>query len=252
MNQATPQASLNGSRLVRFLVDLSVSDVEVSHKQFTERLGQLIDLSDSVDLAAAHGKLLATTFEPAEVSVDPVIEEYVRVRTEIVHFIINSFIPGKGASWLSLPLLKAGIALEEASAYQPFLQFYATHQREMDFKVKKLRLHTRIEVSGLSAKLAQLCALDGALDDTLAIHSRQLLAGVPKLLEKRFKHLLTQHQQGLSGQVDEPQRWMQPGGWLEQFCGEMQGLLLAELEVRLQPILGLIEALNEEVDSIHE
>jgi hypothetical protein len=252
MTQTTPQASLNGSRLVRFLVDLSVSNAEVSHKHFTERLGQLIDLSDSVDLAAAHGKLLATSFQPSDVSVDKVIDEYVRVRAAIVKFIINSFILGGGSSWLSLPQSKAGITSEDMSAYQPFSQFYLTHQREMDSKVKQLRLKTRDSVSGLSAKMAQLCALDSALDDTLAIHSRQLFAEVPKLLEKRFKHLFKVHQNDLSGDEDDPQLWMQPGGWLEQFSGEMQGLLLAELDVRLQPILGLIEALNEEVGSIHE
>ena len=34
----------------------------------------------------------------------------------------------------------------------------------------------------------------------------------------------------------------------QRISREMQGLLLAEIEVRLLPVLGIIEALNEEAD----
>ena len=33
-----------------------------------------------------------------------------------------------------------------------------------------------------------------------------------------------------------------PGPWLERFRQEMRGLLLAELDLRLQPVEGLLEA----------
>ena len=39
-----------------------------------------------------------------------------------------------------------------------------------------------------------------------------------------------------------------PNQQLNKFCDEIQGLLLAELDVRLQPTLGFIEAVNEQVD----
>ena len=38
-----------------------------------------------------------------------------------------------------------------------------------------------------------------------------------------------------------------PGGGLDVFGKEMQEVLLAELEVRLQPVVGLIEAFSNEV-----
>ncbi len=66
MTQALPQVSLGSSRLVRFLTDLSVSDTQVSHRQFTERLGQLIDFSDSINLSAAHARSLDAIDEDAE------------------------------------------------------------------------------------------------------------------------------------------------------------------------------------------
>lgn len=253
MNQASTHTSLNGSRLVRFLSELSVADIEVSHKHFTERLGQLIDLSDSVALSAAHGKLSALTAIPdtdKPVSAEAVIAEFLAVREAVVQFIINSFVVGSGAGWLSLPVVKADAPVAEAPGYEPYQLFYGTHQREMAFKVKKLRSNTRATVAGQSSTLAQLVALDTAMDVTLAAHTHKLFAGVPKLLATRFQHLYQQHRQGVTERQldDDPQQWAEPGGWLGQFTAEMQGLLLAELEVRLQPVVGLIEALNEEIE----
>jgi hypothetical protein len=56
--------------------------------------------------------------------------------------------------------------------------------------------------------------------------------------------LLQTHWQTLSGnpEPDDLTPWMFPGGWLASFCGRMRELLLAELEIRLQPVLGLIES----------
>ncbi|HCB41034.1 MAG TPA: DUF3348 domain-containing protein, partial [Gammaproteobacteria bacterium] len=53
----------------------------------------------------------------------------------------------------------------------------------------------------------------------------------PRLLQRRFNLL---------------QQQAQPG-WLQQFRKDVQALLLAELDLRLQPVLGLVEALEREV-----
>jgi hypothetical protein len=39
---------------------------------------------------------------------------------------------------------------------------------------------------------------------------------------------------------------------LANFCRELQGVLLAELDLRLQPAVGLIEALSNEVSKKNE
>jgi hypothetical protein len=253
MPPSAPTA-LNGSRLVRFLSDLEIADVQVSHKHFTERLAQLIDLSDSVALSAAHDKLAlmrrdaGPAASPA-VSSEAVIAEFIRVRTAAVQFIVSTFTPGEGVSWLSLPIITSETPELERASYERYQLFYVNHQREIIFKLNKLRADTRSTVSTHSARLAQLVALDTALEATLNVHTQKLFAGVPRLLGKRFDALYQQHQQTMTDQeTDDPQMWGEPGGWLEQFNREMQGLLLAELEVRLQAILGLIEALNEEDD----
>ncbi len=251
MTQTSAPVSLNGSRLVRFLSDLDVADVEVSHKHFTERLSRLIDLADSVTLSSAHGKLadldaVAMDSNFGQIS-DSLIAEYLRVRKSIVQFIIDSFVAGTGATWLKLPTANAKATADELLAYEPYQQFYLTHQREIAFKIKRLQTTTRGAISGTSAKLTQLAALDTALDETLTAHSRKLFSSVPLLMGKRFAYLYQQYKKSDQAS-DDPQQWLQADAWLGQFYTELQDLLFAELEIRLQPVLGLIEALNEEVD----
>lgn len=250
MTHSSVHASLNGSRLVRFLADLSVSDVELSHKHFAQRLGRLIDLTDSIALSAAHGKLPVAGGQSCSqsdlISASEVLkDEFLRVRSSAVTFIAKSFIPGMEAAWLTLPVVTGDAESQGKISYEPYLRFYTTHQREIAFKVKRLRTNARQALAELSPRLAQLSALDTALEKTLAVHSRKLFLKVPVLLEKRFNTLRQQHQQALGAQDDDPHLWLRPGGWLETFYGEMQGLLLAELEERLQPVLGLIEALDD-------
>ncbi|HQV09463.1 MAG TPA: DUF3348 family protein [Thauera sp.] len=123
----------------------------------------------------------------------------------------------------------------------------------------------------LAAALRQLAALDAVLDQALAAREASLLATVPVLLGKRFAQFFEAHRRereaapdvagqaatggaaatgegapGAGASPDDPARWMQPGGWLVRFCAEMQRVLLAELDLRLMPVAGLVAALDKE------
>jgi hypothetical protein len=123
--------------------------------------------------------------------------------------------------------------------------------------VVTLRRQLQQIMSGRSATLAQLAALDNSMADTMADFSRRIFAGIPHLLAKRFYYLNQQYRQARAenaelddGQAnsvqDESSRWLKKGGWLDRFIREMQAVLLAELELRLMPVFGLIEALEVE------
>jgi hypothetical protein len=93
-----------------------------------------------------------------------------------------------------------------------------------------------------------LAALDSAFDAILGERESKLLALIPLLMEQRFGHLFQAHQQQLAHtqQADHPALWLKPGGWLARYLEELQTVLLAELDLRLQPTLGLIEALQDQ------
>jgi len=248
MNRASPPKPLSDSRLIRFLSDLSVTDVELSHRHFAERLGQLIDLSGSITLSAAHRDLSSTAVAPRAMSSSALIDEYNQVRSSINQFIADSLEPAANSCWLQLPLVDSAGASDQGADFKPYKGFYNTHQREMDFKLKKLRVTAREALSGVSPTLSQLAALDEVIDDTLAAHARRMFTGVAVLLEKRFHSLRAQR----VTEVEHNEPAASDKTWFAHFRAELQGLLLAELDLRLQPTLGLIEALNEEVARVHE
>ena len=243
MTQALPQVSLGSSRLVRFLTDLSVSDTQVSHRQFTERLGQLIDFSDSITLSEAHARTLEVDNEDASEFREGIIREFLRARSTIVQAAMRSFFPGSGPSRLKWPAAEPPPA-GPASAAAPYLKFYQQQQGDIDSKVRGLHLRTRTAIAPLSPTLARICAIDEALSDALASHSRRYVSAVGKLLEQRLELLYGHYREAVEAGAGQEAAWTQTR---EQFRRETQGLLLAEVEARLLPALGLIEALNEEI-----
>jgi hypothetical protein len=256
MTKIPPPRPLKGPRLVRFLSDLALADGEVSHQHFSERLGRLIDLPDSIALSRVHGQLVTMTSAPgpatsAAVPTESIVAEFLKVRTTLVETIVDSFTPGAGASWLSFPRVTASTPAEEMASYKRYQMFYVNQQREIALGINKLRADVRLAVCGRSARLARLVVLDTGLDEALSAPAQNLFAEVPRLLGKRFEDLYQRHQETIVDREtdDDRQLWSQPGGWLAQFAGEMQEALLAELEARLQPVLGLMEALKEEGES---
>ena len=78
------------------------------------------------------------------------------------------------------------------------------------------------------------------------MHTAKLFNVTAVLLEQRFKQLLQAYLQKTdAASRTEPHHWLISGGWLALFYQDMLELLLAELDVRLQPVVGLLEALNE-------
>lgn len=245
MTQATAPVSWNGSRLIRVLTELSGSTVTLSPKQFAGRLGQLVDLADSISISTAHGELQGQVFEPGGASRQAILDEFLRVRRSIMQSVISSCSGQAGPSRVRLPAAMADLPPDAATAYAPYAQFYVAHQRDIDPRVQRLLADTRESVAGLSPRLAQLCTLDEVIGNTLALHRRKFFGAVPRLLARRFEQGFNEHQQAQSGGQSGHVSWPD---FHRQFCAEMRGLLLAEIETRLLPVTGLIEAINTEED----
>ena len=93
--------------------------------------------------------------------------------------------------------------------------------------------HLRQTLAATSPKLAQLATLDAALDQMLGGREQRLLNNVPAFLKLRFTEL---RRQPLTAE----------NNWLATFNTELEQTLLAELDHRLQPVAGMIEAISHE------
>lgn len=227
-------------------------DVEASKQDFAERLGLWLDVFDGITLHAAHQSIKTVDEEKAS---DALLgrtfaleEEFHRVRTALVKAITSSASPASGKR-VRNPVLQPETATETDAGYAPYHQRYLDQQRHMALRIDALRAHVRQAITKVSPQLGQLATFDAVMEQMLGGREKKLLSTVPVLLERRFGHLRKTHQLGLAAvsQQDAPALWGQPGGWLDVFGKELQEVLLAELEVRLQPVVGLIEAFSNEV-----
>ncbi|MBW8315883.1 MAG: DUF3348 domain-containing protein, partial [Hydrogenophaga sp.] len=86
-------------------------------------------------------------------------------------------------------------------------------------------------------RLAQLAALDAALAQMLGGREQRLLNNVPHFLRARFTAL---RQTAAASDTPHDLRWLQG------FYTELEQTLLAELDHRLQPVVGMIESISHE------
>jgi len=254
MTQAILHNSVRGSKLVRFLSEYENSNIEVSHKNFAQRLGLLVDLSDSVTLSEslrAIPKMASkATDSLTKVGCDDLVQEFLKQRSIVLKSILKSFDFNAVFIQFKLPTPQADTSIADAINFDQYQRFYLLHQSELDFKTEKIRALVRKVISEHSLNLAQLAELDKTFSQSMVIHTRKRFSVIPKLLETRFEQLYSNYCETFkeSTTVDKPLYWINENGWLTQFYSEMQQILLAEFEVRLQPIVGLVEAYNEEIE----
>ncbi len=243
MAYGLPGTSLNSARLVRVLANLAVADVVEAKQSLAERLGQWLDFTDAMALfSALNGNAPVTKTKASDSSVQG---EFARVRTTLADSITMDGVLNPGRARIKLPTPAPNAPVESAADFSPYHRYYQAHQRDMNAAIGPLRANVRAVLASGSPALQRLAALDAVLEQALATRERNLLATLPLLLAKRFGHLYKAHQEALGDRLDldDPEMWMRPGGWLAMYCRDMQAVLLAELEVRLQPVAGLIEAL---------
>ena len=265
MARAAPRTSVNSSTLVRLLSELAVVDVEVSRQPFAERLGLWLDWTAAIPLSAALNTSIAapaaggTRTAPAPCAAAAAVaaaaaEAVARVRAELSHLIATDAVLAAGTADPRRSGLAAGVAADNGGDFSAYRRCYQAHQRVMQARTAPLRAQVREALALQSPALRKLAALDGVLDAALGSRERSLLSTVPALLERRFQHLQRAHlgAQARTEKPDAPEVAPEPppDAWLAAFGTALQGVLLAEMDIRLQPVEGLLEALRNEVATL--
>jgi hypothetical protein len=115
----------------------------------------------------------------------------------------------------------------------------------METGIGNLRGRLREMLGARSPGMARLAAVDAVMERALSPRERSLLAAVPVLLAGHFERLSQAEQQTPADtQASGDAATVTPGAWLDVFRKDMQNVLLAELDVRLQPVEGLLAALR--------
>lgn len=203
-----------------------------------ERLSQWLNAFDAVALHGIHQSV--TTAAPtvqspraaADTAQQAVAELFQRTRAALVAAITGQERPSaltagnaRGAKLRRVPAPPPPAPEEPVADYGVFFKRHLELQRDMALKIAPLRAQARQVLARSAPQLRPLAALDALMEQTLAGREHKLLAQVPVLLEKRFEQLRDT-----------------PGAGPAVFGREWEAIVLAELNLRLQPVVGLMEA----------
>lgn len=252
------QRRFHSSKLVHLLQQWTQAPGRPMHQDVAEPLSQWLGTVDAVRLGSALHALesvLPAGPQPASQAeeVDGAIQAAADLATmlqgaqaELAELIQAGPVPPRPARQRADhttadrpdPEVEADFAVHAAR--------YLSLQKQVETRLGAVRVQMRQLLSAGPAALRTLAMLDAVLEQMLAAREQKLWATLPGHLERRMAQLRAAHQQRLQqaggGEDDDPQRWRQPGGWLAIFEQDQRSLLLAEMDVRLQPHAGLVEA----------
>ena len=215
------QAGLHDVSLVRLLADLGATGGPApTGPSFAARLGSWLNWTDAIALSAVLATPVPSATSAATASAPAAAAQALAtLRADITRSISTD------------PIFHPSPAAPAPTDLMPYRLRHTAHQRSMGSRIDTVRAQLRQTMAAGSPALAHLAAIDAVLDDGLAQRERTQLAVVPSLLARRQAQLQQQR----------------PDDWQDSFGRELQAVLFAELDLRLQPTLGLLAAMAQTV-----
>lgn len=249
MTRTRPHSRIHSTRLVRFLSDNGMFDAASAPEDVGQRLADWLHFRQAIVLhGVLHPQSQATPAPPTRtprLSAAALRQHVTRVRAALEQSIQQGAPAGSGLARIDMPAAVLDEPIEVKTAFEPYRRFLTAHQRQMETVVRNLRAQVRAQLNQSSPALQQLAALDAAFENTLSEREAMLLGKVSRMLEKRFVQALKQHLKNNPDDPDKPST-DKALAWLLPHRQAMRTALLAELDTRLQPTLGLLEAFHAE------
>lgn len=233
------RSTFGHSKLVRQFGEWLPVDAEAPGMDFAERMSLWFSAFDAIRLQSVHQSVRAVDASAPRRGAAPrattLAADLQRVRGALANAIAQDPRALYVAPLPSVETLrkraKAPAADDADPGYAPYRQRHQELQRQMEMMIGPLREHVRQAVARASARLHQLATLDAALEQMLAPREQALLPTATTLLAQRFAQL----READGGRATFEQEWRQA--------------LLAELDLRLEPVAGLVDALAHESDT---
>ncbi|CAB3666088.1 DUF3348 domain-containing protein [Trinickia soli] len=242
MEHAPQRTAFSGPALIRLLARLTDAEVSDPKQSLADRLSQWLAWTDAIKLSSALNGNPPATAAGAPANLGAAEKECARVRSALANAIANDS--------TFAAIRPRGAAMEPSAADDPvdssvLRQRYLFLQREMETAIGHLRERLRVTLAAQTPGMAKLAMVDAVMERALAPREQSLLAALPRLMTTHFERLRRQAQQAPGdAQATEVTAKHAPCPWLDTFRKDMQSVLLAEMEVRFQPVEGLLAALR--------
>ncbi len=238
MVQAPKRATFSGPTLVRLLARLTDLDVPEARQSLSDRLSQWLHWTDAIALSTALSGNPPATPSGGRVFDSDEETECARVRASLAKAIVGDSGLASARRHGSAQAPPHGSTMDAALEYSILRQRHLSMQQAMETRIGDLRARLRVMLAARTPGMARLAEVDAVMEQALGARERNLLAAVPALLGAHFERL---RQAGLASSDTLA---VAPGAWLDVFCKDMQSVLLAELDLRFQPVEGLLAALR--------
>ena len=247
MVQVPRRTGVSGPTLIRLLARLTDADIPESRQSLSDRLSLWLGWTDAIALSAVldggPSAVPAGTRAPGNADT----QEYDRVRATLAHAIADErafTVPPRQRGPVTAQAAAADVPVE----YATYRQRYLSLQQSMETSIGKLRGRLRATLAAQAPGLAKLAMVDAIMERSLSAQERRLLATVPTLLAGHFDRLRQAAEAESAAQENGAPASAAPAPvvapWLATFRKDMRSVLLAELDIRLQPIEGLLAALR--------
>ncbi|WP_112774714.1 DUF3348 domain-containing protein [Cupriavidus alkaliphilus] len=248
MSQEPRRTGFSGPALVRLLARLTDADVPPPVMSLSGQLSQWLGWPDAIALSAALKAGPPAVPAVAHASgATAEAQECARVRARLAGAIAEDTAP---AARRRAPPRPSALPdpVDAQVDYAIHRQRYLTLQQAMEGAIGSLRASLRAALSARTPAMAKLAMVDAVMERALGAREQSLLGAVPNLLEPHFQRL--RQAEAAAQLADQAQAAGQaaaarPGAWLGVFRKDMQSVLLAELEIRWQPVEGLLAALQD-------
>ncbi|MBB2919361.1 hypothetical protein FHX60_003788 [Cupriavidus alkaliphilus] len=243
------RTGFSGPTLVRLLARLADADAPPPASSLSSQLSQWLGWADAIALSSAlKAQAPAIAAMPAAASAGGATEaqECARVRARLAGAIAEDTAPAGRRRGPARPSALPD-PVDAQVDYAVHRQRYLTLQQTMETAIGSLRARLRAALSARTPAMAKLAMVDAVMERALGAREQNLLGAVPNLLEPHFQRLRQAEAAALADQAQAAGQAAaaRPGAWLGVFRKDMQSVLLAELEIRWQPVEGLLAALQD-------
>jgi hypothetical protein len=126
--------------------------------------------------------------------------------------------------------------------WEPYRRCLSDHQKQMSLWLGRWRKKARSALMAAGGELQKLALMDAVFEQSLHDKEARLLSTLPARMGQHLARCVAQHLPGPQDQAE--QRTAISPAWLKDFENDLRSGLIAELELRIQPLLGLMEALE--------
>jgi hypothetical protein len=247
--QVPPRTAFGGPTLVRLLARLADANVPASAQSLSDRLSQWLGWTDAIALSSAlnaNPPAVMGSARPARPSGRDEQALCASVRNALTKAIANDAVLAVSRRTRAPRGGSQAVPEQAAGDYAAFRQSYLSLQQAMATDIGDLRGRLRALLAARTSGLARLAVLDAVMERALFARERTLLASVPTLLGVYFERLCREAQADAPPAADASNDAppMLSGERLDAFRRDVQSVLLAELEVRFQPVEALLAALR--------